>query len=87
MAQHTLQDVGLELARLRREKGLTQHALAEMAGVARSTLAKVEVGQLSDFGVRKLLNILSAMDCSLTLHRSEGASTLDDLRRERGASG
>lgn len=32
------------LARLRRERGFTQHSLAAAAGVSRSTLARLEAG-------------------------------------------
>lgn len=84
MSQTTLESMGKELARLRKQRGLTQQALADRCGIARSTLARFEVGLLSDFGVRKLLTALDAMDCTLTVQEASGTgTTLDDLRRER----
>jgi len=83
MSHYNLQSIGFEVARLRKERSLTQIELSKRCGIARSTLARLEVGQLSDFGVRKLLLVLAAMDCSLEIRETSQAITLDDLRRER----
>ena len=86
MSHDTLQSVGLEVARLRRERGLTQAQLSERSGIARSTIARLEVGQLSDFGVRKLLTLLASMGCALNVVDNDQPLTLDDVARERGAN-
>lgn len=85
MSHTTLQSVGLEVARVRKERGLTQAALSERSGIARSTIARLEVGQLSDFGVRKLLTLLEALDCALEVVDKGQPLTLDDVALERGA--
>lgn len=82
MSHTDLQSLGREVARLRKQRGLTQQALSERCGLARSTLARFEVGALSDLGVRKLMTVLMAMDCALDVQESPSGMTLDDLRDE-----
>lgn len=88
MAQNDLLSVGLEIARLRKAQGLTQQDLSARSGIARSTLARLEVGQLNEFGLRKLLAVLAALGSTLSIRDGvQGGSTLDDLRRERERPG
>jgi transcriptional regulator with XRE-family HTH domain len=42
-----LRDLGLQLAALRRQAGLTQHALAGLAGFSRSAVSLAEIGRQS----------------------------------------
>jgi transcriptional regulator with XRE-family HTH domain len=83
MELENLQLLGLELARLRKARKITQKELGALAGLDRSTIAKLEVGHLGDFGVRKLMTLLNAMNCSLQVIERDQGITLDDLRRER----
>jgi len=81
-----LPELGREVARLRREKGLTQRQLSEQSGLAQPTLAKLETGSLSEFGSRKLLRLLEVLGVGLSVTPLRGASTgftLDDALRER----
>ncbi|WP_229665802.1 helix-turn-helix transcriptional regulator [Ornithinimicrobium pekingense] len=41
----TVRDVGAAVRRARREAGLSQHALADRAGVSRQWLSRVEAGK------------------------------------------
>ena len=76
--------MGKEVARLRKAHHLTQKELAERADIARSTLARFEVGQLPEFGLRKLILLLSAMGSTLVIREeNQTGSTLDELLRER----
>lgn len=81
-----LPELGMEVARLRREKGLTQRQLSEQSGLTQPTLAKLETGSLSEFGSRKLLRLLEVLGVGLSLTPLRGSSagfTLDDALRER----
>lgn len=81
-----LPDLGREVARLRREKGLTQRQLSEQSGLTQPTLAKLETGSLSEFGSRKLLRLLGVLGVGLSttpLHGTGIGFTLDDALRER----
>lgn len=42
---HLLAEMGARIAQLRREKGLTQEALAEQAGLASQTVSTAELGK------------------------------------------
>ena len=81
-----LPELGMEVARLRREKGLTQRQLSVQSGLTQPTLAKLEKGSLSEFGSRKLLRLLEVLGVGLSLTplRVTGTGfTLDDALRER----
>lgn len=81
-----LPELGLEVARLRREKGLSQRELGQQCGLAQSTLARLETGSLSEFGSRKLLRLLEVLGVGLSVTplRGSGAHfTLDDALNER----
>lgn len=90
MSMHltNLPELGLELARLRRDQGLSQRELGKLCGMAQSTLARLETGHLSEFGSRKLLRLLEVLGAGLSVTplRGSGASfTLDDALAERRA--
>lgn len=83
-----LPELGLEVARLRREKGLSQRELGMLSGLAQSTLARLETGQLSEFGSRKLLRLLEVLGAGLSVAPLRGPGvtfTLDDALAERRA--
>ena len=82
----TLAELGLAVARSRRERGLTQAMLAAQAGLSRETLARFERGQLSEFGSRKLLALLAVLGAELSFTVTGSSGSLDELRRERGGS-
>ena len=56
----TLKTLGRRIAELRREKGLTQEALAEAMGVSRNHVADIELGTRNT-GVWSLLLICKAL--------------------------
>jgi HTH-type transcriptional regulator / antitoxin HipB len=83
-----LPELGLEVARVRREKGLSQRDLAKLSSLAQSTLARLETGNLNEFGSRKLLRLLEVLGCGLVvtpLHSSEAGFTLENALAERRA--
>jgi len=84
-----LSDLGREVARLRREKGLTQKELGALCGLAQSTLARFETGSVAEFGSRKLLRLLEVMGHGLSVTPARPPFTLDDAleqRRQEGSS-
>ena len=78
-----LVDLGLEVARLRREKGLTQKELGRLCGMGQSTLARFETGSVSEFGSRKLLRLLEVLGYGVTLTAAKSQFTLDDALEQR----
>jgi HTH-type transcriptional regulator/antitoxin HipB len=84
--QHTfsnLTDLGQEVARLRKEKGLTQKELGALVGMGQSTLARFETGQVAEFGSRKLLRLLEVLGYGLAVTAARPEFTLDDALVQR----
>ena len=55
-----LKELGRRLKRRRLEKNLTQQAVADRAGISRTTLSEIERG--APFGMLTLIQILRALD-------------------------
>jgi transcriptional regulator with XRE-family HTH domain len=61
------EEIGHRVREARKAKGLTQRALAELAGLSRTTVNQLEAGVFPDIGVRKLLAILDAVGLDISL--------------------
>ncbi|MFP3707860.1 helix-turn-helix transcriptional regulator [Paraburkholderia sp. SIMBA_009] len=84
----TLADVGEMLKEARREAGLSQKELAERAGVARTTLARMETLARGDMSVSALARLLEAAGYDLRVVKRGHRRTLDDvLNEQRHAEG
>jgi len=82
----TLQELGQSLAERRKALGLKQGYVAEQCGLSQALLSRLERGQLSEFGSRKLLAVLAVLGLELTFTEVGKVGTLDELRRERGGA-
>ena len=80
---NNLLDLGQELARLRKERGMTQKELASLSGMGQSTLARFETGGVAEFGSRKLLRVLEVLGHEMTYVPMNRTFTLDDALAER----
>jgi transcriptional regulator with XRE-family HTH domain len=78
-----LSTIGEAVRKRRKELGLSQQELAQLANVARNRIAPLENDRLPEIGFRTLTKILHALGLDLrvtTLNRQR--PTLDDLRAE-----
>ena len=85
----TLADVADLLKRVRQEAGLSQRELAGSAGVARTTVARMETLAKGDMSVSVLLRLLEAAGYDLKVVKRGHSRTLDDIlaeQRQEGAS-
>lgn len=82
----TLQELGQALAERRKALGLKQGLVAEQSGLSQALLSRLERGQLTEFGTRKLLALLAVLDMELVFTEVGTTGTLDELRRERGGA-
>jgi transcriptional regulator with XRE-family HTH domain len=73
-----IQDLGREVAKLRRKQGLSQSDIAARAGVSRAMISDLENGQLHDPGVRKVLRVLKVLGMGVRVV-SLSPPTLDEL--------
>jgi HTH-type transcriptional regulator/antitoxin HipB len=81
---NTLLDLGRSVARLRRERGLTQKELAALCGLGQSTLARFETGGVAEFGARKLLRLLEVLGHEMSyVPVTRREFTLDDALAQR----
>lgn len=58
-------EIGLAIRNARKARRVTQAALAQVAGLSRETLIRLEKGTIHDLGFRKLIRVLEAMDLEL----------------------
>ena len=74
-----IKEIGTEVAKARRERGLSQDKLAKASGVSRITISKLERGDISELGIRKLGRVLAVLSLEITLRHASALPTLDDM--------
>lgn len=79
----TLADVAELLKRVRLEAGLSQVELANRAGVARTTVARMETLARGDMSVSALVRLLDAAGYDLKAVKHGHIRTLDDILAEQ----
>ena len=75
---NALEQLGLHIKTLRKQRGWSQLQLAEMAGLDRTTLGMLERNDYTDIGIRKVQRVLELLGKKLALVNS-GLPTLEDL--------
>ena len=85
----TLADMAALLKAARKDAGLSQAKLAERAGVARTTLARMETLAKGDMSVSALVRLLEAAGYDLKTVKAGHGRTLEDILAEQrsGAGG
>ncbi|MEB0041033.1 MULTISPECIES: helix-turn-helix transcriptional regulator [unclassified Pseudomonas] len=83
----TLFDVAEMLKEARSEAKLTQAVLATRAGVARSTVARMETLAKGDMSVSALVRLLEAAGYDLKMVRSGHQRTVEDILAEQRSEG
>lgn len=79
-------EVGQALAQRRKLLNMKQGQVAAQSGLSQALLSRLENGQLTEFGARKLMTVLAVLGLELTFTEVGVAGTLDELRRERGSA-
>lgn len=77
-----MQEIGKQIASLRKQKSWTQTEMAKKVGVSRAFVCNLERG-LGDPGIQKVLAILSLFSKTLEIKEVEEPPTLDDLLKEQ----
>jgi transcriptional regulator with XRE-family HTH domain len=83
MPMTTLADVSDMLKDARRETSLSQQELANRAGVARTTVARMETLAKGDMSVSVLVRLLEAAGYDLKIVAHGHGRTLDDILAEQ----
>lgn len=79
----TLADVADMLRCARREAGLSQGELAQRAGIARTTVTRMETLAKGDMSVSALVRLLEAAGYHLKLEQFNHVSTIEDILAEQ----
>jgi len=79
----TLSDVAEMLRSARREAGLSQDELARRAGVARTTVARMETLAKGDMSVSALVRLLEAAGYDLKPLKLGHSRTVEDILAEQ----
>lgn len=61
------QEIAAPIREARKDRGLTQAALAELVGLSRTTVNQLENGVFPDLGAKKLLALLSAVGLEIAV--------------------
>ena len=79
----TLSDVALLLRTARKQAGLSQAEIAERAGVARTTVARMENPSKGDMSVSALVRLLEAAGCDLKVVPVGHQRTVEEILAEQ----
>jgi transcriptional regulator with XRE-family HTH domain len=79
----TLADMAALLRQVRREEHLSQEELATRAGLARSTVTRLETLAKGDIGVSVLLRLFEAAGYDFKVVKSSHTRTLNDILAEQ----
>ncbi|MFJ7797138.1 helix-turn-helix domain-containing protein [Pseudomonas sp. NPDC096950] len=77
-----MENLGELIRTLRKERKLSQQALAQQYGMSRATISGIENNTLSEIGIRKVEAILNGFGYELTaVPRQSSRPTLDTLKK------
>lgn len=75
-------DIGEQIRQARKDRHLTQTALATALGMSRATISQLERGTVQDIGIRKVVRLLEYLGLTLQVRPKGRPPTLDELREE-----
>jgi len=79
----TLEKLGYEIKRLRKEKRWSQHDLEQYSNITKRTISKIENGFIDEVGIKKVETLLNLLDMELSLRPKDRPKTLEELQNER----
>ncbi|HOF89398.1 MAG TPA: helix-turn-helix transcriptional regulator [Armatimonadota bacterium] len=78
-------EIGRQIRQARKDRRLTQAALAAALGISRATISQLERGTVQDIGIRKVMRLLDYLGLALRVGPKGRPPTLDELREEHDA--
>ncbi len=76
-------DIGQRIGLARKDKKLTQQALAAQLGMSRATLSGIERGSIPEIGMRKMMALCAALGLELVVQARSRRPTLQQLLAEQ----
>lgn len=77
-------EIGKQIRQARKERRISQAALAGLLGMSRTTIGQIENGTVQEIGVRKLIRILEVLGLELRVRAAGQPPTLDEIRAQEG---
>ena len=75
-------DIGQHIRQARKQRHITQAALAKALGMSRTTIGQIENGTVQEIGVRKLIRVLEFFELELRVRPAGRPPTLEELREQ-----
>jgi transcriptional regulator with XRE-family HTH domain len=76
-----LDEIGLVIQKTRKNRKITQEALASQLGMSRATISGIEKGTIPEIGIRKILSICDALGLELLAQTKTKRPTLQQLMK------
>ena len=74
-------ELGRAIRQVRKEKRLTQAAVAAAVGIGRITLSQIENGSIQEIGIRKVMRLLDYLGLELVVRPAGAPPTLEELQK------
>lgn len=75
-----LQNIGLEIKKLRHEKKWSQDTLEKYSGITKRTISKIENGFVEEVGIKKVATLLDLLGVEFALRPKGRPKTLEELQ-------
>ncbi len=79
----TLEELGKEIKRLRKQKKWSQSDLEAYSGITKRTLSKIENGFIDEVGIKKVEKLLILLGVEFALRPKGRPRTLEELQDGR----
>ncbi len=79
----TLQELGFEIKKLRKEKKWTQDDMEQYSNITKRTISKIENGFVDEVGIKKVEILLDLLGVEFSLRPKGRPKTLEELEDER----
>ena len=79
----TLQGLGFEIKKLRKEKKWTQDDMEQYSNITKRTISKIENGFVDEVGIKKVEILLDLLGVEFSLRPKGRPKTLEELEDER----
>jgi len=78
-----LEQLGLEIKNLRKERGYTQEDMQNFSGITKRTISKIENGFIDEVGIKKVETILDLLGYEFGIRPKNRPRTLEELQNEQ----
>lgn len=78
-----LEQLGLEIKTLRKEKKYSQDDIENFSGITKRTISKIENGFVDEVGIKKVESILELLGYEFSIRLKNRPKTLEELQDEQ----